>query len=110
MFIPFITESHSLRVCHTLPDIVNGRPTENKIFNPFVSVSMRFLSVSISAMSVSHAANALLARRGPFNPAKVWNGLHRKKAPAGCMVAMRWHAVCSELVRSLPCTCPVRNC
>ena len=31
---------------------------------------MRFLSVSHSAMSVSHSANALLIRRGPFNPAE----------------------------------------
>ena len=39
---------------------------------------------------------------------KTWNGLHQKKAPAGCTVAMRWHAFCSGLVRSLSCTCPVR--
>ena len=50
----------------TLPYNVNGRPTENKIFNPFVSV----LSVSHSAMSVSHSANALLIKRGPFSPAE----------------------------------------
>ena len=31
---------------------------------------MRFLSVSHSAMSVSHSANALLIRRVPFNPAE----------------------------------------
>ena len=43
---------------------------ENKIFSPFVCVSMRFLSVSHSAKSVSHSANALLIRRGPFNPAE----------------------------------------
>ena len=39
---------------------------------------------------------------------KTWNGLKWKKAPDGCVVAMRWHAFCSELVRSLSCTCPVR--
>ena len=39
---------------------------------------------------------------------KTWNGLHRKKAPAWCTVAMRWHAFCSELVRASSCTCPVR--
>ena len=42
---------------------VNGRPTENKIFNPFVTVCMRFLFVS-------HSANALIVRRGPYNPAE----------------------------------------
>ena len=31
---------------------------------------MRFLSASHSAMSVSHSANALLIRRGPFSPAE----------------------------------------
>ena len=31
---------------------------------------MRFLSVFHSAMSVSHSANALLIRRGPFNSAE----------------------------------------
>ena len=31
---------------------------------------MRFLSLVHSAMSVSHSANALLVRRGPFNPAE----------------------------------------
>ena len=41
---------------------------ENKIFNAFVTVSKHFLPVSHSAMSVSHSANALLIRRGPFNP------------------------------------------
>ena len=60
----------ALSLSHTLPYSVNGRPTENKIFNPFVSVSMRFLSLSHSAMSVSHSANALLIRRGPSNPAE----------------------------------------
>ena len=55
--------SSNLRVCHTLPDSVNGHPTENKIFNPFISVHMRFLSVS-------HSAKVLLVRRGLFNPAE----------------------------------------
>ena len=88
-------------------DSVNGCLTENKIFNPFVR--MHFLSVS-------HSANALLVRRGLFSPAesfyacmhKTWNGLHWKKAPAGCTVAVHWHAFCLELLRSLSCTCPVR--
>ena len=31
---------------------------------------MRFLTISHSAMSDSHSANALLIRRGPFNPAE----------------------------------------
>ena len=68
---------------------------------------MRFLSVS-------HSANALLVRRGLFSPAesfyacmhKTWNGLHWKKAPAGCTVAVHWHAFCLELLCSLSCTCP----
>ena len=38
---------------------------------------------------------------------KTWNVLHQRKAPAGCTVAMCWHALCSELVRSLSCTCSV---
>ena len=39
---------------------------------------------------------------------KTGNGFHRKKAPAGCTVALRWHAFSSELVRSMSCTCPIR--
>ena len=55
-----------------------------------------------------------LSGRDPFNLAvsmlKTWNGLHHTKAPAGCMVAMRWHAFCSELVHSWSCTYPVCIC
>ena len=40
---------------------------------------MRLLSVSHSAMSVSHSANALLIRRGPFSPGKVLCMCHWKK-------------------------------
>ena len=46
--------------CIALTDV--RRRTKFSI-RPFVSVSMRFLSVS-------HSANALLIRRGPFNPAE----------------------------------------
>ena len=52
----------TLSACHTLADIINGHLTENKIFNPFVSVHMRFLYVSNSAMAVPHSSNALLVR------------------------------------------------
>ena len=58
----------NLSLSHSLPYSVNGRPTEKPIFNPFVSVRRRFVSVVYSAMSVSHSANALLVRRDPFNP------------------------------------------
>ena len=111
---PYVILRSPYSLSHTLPDTVNGRPTENKIFNPFVSVSMRFLSISHSAMSVSHSANALLIRRGPFNPSESFVHVQNlewttvKKAPAECTVAMRWHVFYSECVRSLSCTCPVR--
>ena len=62
--------SHSLSLSDILLYSVNGRPKENKIFNPFVKVNVRFLSVSHWAMSVSHSANALLIRQSPFNPAE----------------------------------------
>ena len=111
-FLVQILHKWALSLSHTLPYSINGHPMENKIFNPFVSVSMRFLSVSHSGMFVSHLANALLIRRGPLNPAEsfVWNRLHWKKVPSRCTVAMLWHAFCSELVHSLSCTCPIRIC
>ena len=37
------------------------------------------------------------------------NGHHQKKAPAVCKVAILWHTLCSELMRFLSCTCPVRT-
>ena len=59
---------------------------------------MRFLSVS-------HSANAFLVMRGPFNPVEsfvqTWNGSTGKRRPLDWTVAIRWHAFCSELVRSL---------
>lgn len=93
----------------TLKDGVNGRPSKilKKKFKPFVTVRMRFLAVLLSA-------NALHVRWGPFNPPKdlrmhiARNGLHRTKFFAGCMVAESWHAFCSDLVRFLPYTCPIR--
>ena len=57
----------NLSLSHSLPYSLNGRHT---IFNPFVSVRRRFVSVVYSAMSVSHSANALLVWRGRFNPAE----------------------------------------
>ena len=46
---------YTLRPFHTLPDSANGRVTDNKILCPFVSVHMRFLSVT-------HAVNAFRVR------------------------------------------------
>ena len=92
-----------LRVCHTLLNSVNKRPTENKIFNPFVSVRMRFLSFS-------HLPNAFLLiwrmRSLSGKVHSIWRGIHRKKVPAERTVAMRWHAFCLELVRSWSCIHP----
>ena len=48
-------------------------------------------------MSVSYSANALLVRRGLFNPVETWNVPPEKGAHC-ITVAMRWHAFCSELV------------
>ena len=43
---------------------------------------MRFLSVVHSAMPVSHSANALLVRRGPFNPAESFvHGQNLERTP-----------------------------
>ena len=64
------TVCSGLSLSHTLLYRVNGRLIKNKIFNPFVSVCMHFLSVVHLVMSVSHSANALLVRRGPFNAAE----------------------------------------
>ena len=98
---------------HTLPYSVNGRLTENKIFNPFISVRIYFLSVLHSAMSVSHSANALLVRRGPFNPEESFvhaQNLQRTSPEKGTHLIYGGYALtlfCSELMRSLSCTCPV---
>ena len=65
-----ISSPEPLSLSHTLPYSVNGCPTENIIFNPFVSVRMRFVSVVHSAMSITHSENTLFVRRGPINPAE----------------------------------------
>ena len=84
-----------ISLSHTLPYSVNRRPTENKNFNPFISV-MRFLSVSHSAMSVSHSTNALLIRRGPFYPAESFvhvQNLERTPAEKGAIWMNGSHAL-----------------
>ena len=50
------------RPCHTLPDIVNGRPTESKIFDPFIFVCI--LSVFFPC-----TVNVFVSRRCTFNSA-----------------------------------------
>ena len=88
------------KLSHSLPYSGNGRPTENKIFNPFVSVSMRFLSVSQSEMSVSHSANALLIRQGPFNPAETFvhvQNLERTPPEKGAPLMYGGHALACVL-------------
>ena len=100
---------HPLCSCHTLPDSVNGRPTDSKFCNPFVSVRMRFLSVSC-------AANAFLVRRCPFDPVESFvhaQNLERTPPAKGirwlygyCALSMRFgrhsSVPCPVLVRSHP--------
>ena len=61
--------------------------------SPFLIRRMRSLSGEVRSV-----------RRKVLCMLQTWNGLHRTKASAGCTVAMRWHAFCSELVCSLSCT------
>ena len=106
---PLLNTDH-LCSCHTLPDSVNnGCPTDSKFCNPFVSVRMRFLSVSC-------AANAFLVRRCPFNPVESFGhaqNLERTPPAKGirwlygyCALSMRFgrysSVPCPVLVRSHP--------
>ena len=101
-----------LSLSHTLPYSVNEVRRRSKFSirsspstcvscplfirrSPFLIRRMRSLSGEVRSV-----------RRKVLCMLKTWNGLHRTKASAGCTVAMRWHAFCSELVCSLSRTCP----
>ena len=80
------------------------------VFNRFISIRMHFLSVSCLFLFLRMrflSGESRSIQRKVLCIHKTWNRFHQKKAPAGCMVTMRWHVFCLELVCSLSCTCPV---
>ena len=74
---------------HTLLNSINGRPTDSKFGNPFACVCCPFLvrwmrSLSGDVRSIRWKVLCML---------KTWNGHHRPKASAGCMVIVCWACV-----------------
>ena len=74
--------------CHTLPNSINGRPTESKIVNPFVCVSCPFLVRRMRSLS-----------------GEVRSIRRKFCACTKLGTDSTGHAFCSELVRSSSCTC-----
>ena len=69
--------------------------------SPFTCISCPFLVRQMRSLS----GEVRSIRRKVLCMHKTWNGLYRAKPSAGCTFVVRWHAFCSELVRSSSCTC-----
>ena len=79
-------------MCHTLPDNINGHPTDSEICNPFLYVHVRFMFVHVRLM-FGHVRFMSVNPVGSFVHAQNW-----ERMPTDCSV--RWlYGYCAPGIR-----------